>query len=126
MTFVGENKLGVLLALRFWNDFVVFAGKLLEQSVKTVITLLIFVGLPDARVDNSITGSNFRRLCNATKVFCDTLLRQNGGQRSDWVLTTIKSTCSSEFYPENITVALKQKHNFFKNDPTLSMLSQIP
>ncbi|SDE02226.1 Serine protease, subtilisin family [Natrinema hispanicum] len=44
-----------------------FVDELFKQSAKTAITLLMFVGLPDASIDSFRTGSNFIRLCNTTE-----------------------------------------------------------
>ena len=46
-----------------------FVDNQLKRSAKTAMTLLMFVGLSDASIDNFRTGSNFRRLCNTTWVF---------------------------------------------------------
>jgi len=51
-TFVAENELEILLIIRFWNGSVVFVDELLNQSAKTAMTLLMFVGLPGESIDN--------------------------------------------------------------------------
>ena len=70
---MAENDLELLFGIR--NDFAVFVDELLNRSAKTALTLLIFVGLPDATIANFRTASNFRQLCNATKYWGIPLLK---------------------------------------------------
>ena len=62
---MAENELEIPLILRFWNCSVEFVDEQLKQSAKTATTLLIFVGLSDASIDN------FRRLCTRPTLCCN-------------------------------------------------------